>query len=629
MKTAPVFLAAILALCAPRAYSQQDRDVYLSISKSGLSRIERPTDAINLYIPYQQRGAASSAADLLDTALPALVKSAGDNGLATAGLRGFASKQTAVFFDGMRIPADLTGTVDLSVVPAGDIERVEILPGAQSSIHGADAEGGVINFVTRTLNAGVTRADLSSTLSSYGGNSSALSFMSGTDRVKTSVSASREASDGFQQNSAARKEFYSGKTVIALNNGGKVSVNAIRSNSEIGVPGGTPVPIGQWDGSRERAANSLTDSMRSSLGLARAALEMPLSGAVSYSLSGQYGVNRILSHMPEYGADTLTRTLSDTAMLSFSFSNKGEAGVEYDKNMLRSDTYGDHFTQNTGLFAQWAFVPVKGLNITPSLRHDINVAYDNQTSPKLAVVYSPDSVWKFSAQTGRAWQAPTLADLYNIKGLNNPWGPAISDISPNLKPESSWQTQTGVAANFASGIWTSFNAYYADVKDRIALNSAKNWAAYNLDSAFNEGVEAGLGYKASAFSAGLGYVYNLSKGRTAGNYKLLSFSPKYRFTADAALKTSLADITAKGYYSDRQYSDVDYGGAKIPSYFTADLYLSRKFDRFEVFAGADNIFDEHYAQTADMYNGSWPDYYPRYFPRPGRVLKCGLSARFM
>ncbi len=628
MKTASsAFLAAILALCVPRAYSQQNGDVYLSISKSGLSRVERPTDAVNLYIPYQQRVSAFSAADLLDTALPALVKSAADNGLATAGLRGFASKQTAVFFDGMRVPAGLTGTVDLSVVPAGDIERVEILPGAQASIHGADAEGGVINFVTRAPNAGVTRADLSSTLSSYGGHSGALSFMSGTDRVKTSVSASREASDGFQQNSAARKEFYSGKTVIALNNGGKVSINAIRSNSEIGVPGGTPVPIGQWNGRRERSANSLTDSMRSSLGLARAALEMPLGGDVSYALSGEYGVNRLFSHS-SYG-DSLSRTLSNTAMLNFSFFKKGEAGVEYGKNMLRSVTYGDHFTQNTGLFAQWTFAPFKGLNIVPSLRHDINVAYDNQTSPKLAVVYCPDPVWKFSAQTGRAWQAPTLADLYNIQGPNNPWGPASGDISPNLKPEYSWQTQAGFSGNFASGIWASLNGYYSDVKDRIALDPSRNWAAYNLDSAFNEGVEAGLGYKATAFSAGLGYVYNLSKGRTAGDYKLLSFSPKYRFTADAALKTSLVDIAAKGYYSDRQYSAVDHGGAKLPSYFTADLYFSRRFDRFEVFAGADNIFDAHYAQTADMYNGSWPDYYARYFPRPGRVLKCGLSVRFI
>lgn len=620
MKTvSSAFLAAILALCAPGAYSQQNGDVYLSISKSGLTGIEKPADAVNLYIPYQQRESAFSAADLLETALPALVKSAGDNGVATAGMRGFASKQTAVFFDGMRIPADLTGTVDLSVVPAVDVERLEILPGAQSSIHGADAEGGVINFVTRSPNAGVTLADLSSTLSSYGGNSGTLSFMRGAERVKSSVSASREASDGFQQNSAARKEFYSGKTVIALNNGGKVSLNAMRSNSGVGVPGGTPVPIEQWNGSRERAANSLTDSMRSSLGLARAALEMPLSGDVSYSLSGQYGVNRLSSHSG-YG-DSLTRALNDTALLSFSFFKKGEAGVEYDKNMLRSDTYGDHFTQNTGLFAQWAFKPLSGLSLIPSLRHDINVAYADQTSPKLAAVYSPDPVWKFSAQTGRAWQAPTFGDLY-FSG----YPPAAR--FPDVKPEYSWQTQTSVAADLPSGIWTKAAVYYADIKDRISYDPI-TYLAYNLDSAFNEGVEAGLGCKVSAFSAGLGYVYNLSKGRTAGQYKLLSFSPKYRFTADAALKMPLLDITAKGYYSDRQYTALDHGGVKIPSYFTADLSFSKKLDKFEVFAGVDNIFNGHYAQTAgDRYLPDWSRV-NNYFPLPGRVLKCGLKARFL
>lgn len=442
--------------------------------------------------------------------------------------------------------------------------------------------------------------------------------MKAGDLAKTSLIASRGASDGFQQNSAWRKEFYNVKTELSIGDDGKFSVNLLRSNSGNEVPGGTPVPIGDWNGSREKKANSLVDSQRSALGLAGAELKMPLGEDVSCSLSGQYGLNRFFYHRPENApwspVDTLTRTFSNTARLGFSFLGKGEAGIEYEKNLLRSDAYGGHFTQNTGFFTQWALEPLKGLSIVPSLRHDINVSYDNQTNPKLAVIYSPDYVWKFSVQAGRAWQAPTFADLYD------PWVPAV-DRSPDLKPESSWQTQAAMAGNFSSGVWTRVAVYYADVKDRIALNPLKNWAAYNLNSAFNEGVEAGLGYKGEAFSAGLGYLYNISKGRTAGNYKLLSFSPKYRFTADAALKTPLVDITVKGYYSDRQYTAVDYGGMKIPSYFSADLYFSRKLDGLEVFVGADNIFDAHYAQTADTFNG--------YYPLPGRLVKGGLNVRFM
>ncbi|OGR69421.1 MAG: hypothetical protein A2081_00510 [Elusimicrobia bacterium GWC2_61_19] len=535
----------------------------------------------------------------------------GSAGLATAGLRGFSSKQTAVFYDGMRVPADLTGTVDISALPAADIERVEILPGAWSSVQGANAEGGVINFVSRTPGAGA-RAALGTTLSSYGGNANTVSFMSGNGRLKTSALASREASDGFQRNGAARKEFFTGKAVLAVGEGGTLSFSALRNNSENGVPGGTPVAVADWNGSRERAANSLTDLQRSSLGLARAALEMPLTENVSYTLTAQSGVNRLFSHTA--WSDELTRTLSNRGLLSLSFFNKGEAGIEYEKDLLKSDTYGDHYKQNTGIFSQWTLEPLKGLSFTPSLRYDRNVGYADQTSPRLAVVYAPDAVWKFSAQTGRAWQAPTFADLYN------PWVPA-ADRSPNLKPEYSWQTQAGLSAAFAAGFRVSVGAYYSDVRDRIALDPAKSWAAYNLDSAFNEGLEAGLDYKSSAFSAGLGYVHNISKGRTSGGYKELSFSPRHRFTLNAAVKTPWADVRSKSYYSARQYTAADHGGLKLPSYFTADLYLSKTLERFEIFAGADNILDAHYAQTADTING--------YYPLPGRVLKCGLSVRFI
>ncbi len=613
MKTSTVALLVLVsALAVPGAYSQQDSEVYLSLSRAALTAPPKPADADDIYVQEPAAGSADSAADLLGMQLPVLLRQTEGGGLATAGLRGFSAKQTAVLYDGMRIPADLTGIVDLSALPAGGIQRIEVLPGAWSSVEGANAEGGVINFVSRTPAPGVTRADLSSSLASYGGNSGAVSFMKAGNLATASLTASRDASDGFQQNSAWRKEFYSGKTE-AKAAGGKLSFDFLRNNSYNGIPGGTPVPIGDWDGSREKAADSLTDYQRSALGLAKAAFELPLGRDSGCTLSAGSGVNRLYSHTA--WGDELTPRAPGRASLGFSLFGRGEAGLDYEKEQLRSGTYGAHFRQNTGLFAQWAFEPLKGLSMIPSFRYDSNVTFDDQSSPKLAVVYAPDFTWKFSAQTGRAWQAPTFADIYN------PFVPA-ADRSPDLKPEHSWQTQAAAAGNFPSGVWTKLAVYYSDVRDRIALDPARSWAAYNLASAFNEGAEAGLGYKASGAGVGLGYAYNVSRGRTgAGAYQQLAFSPKYRLTLDASLSTPWGDISSKAYYSGPQYTAINGGGLKLPCYLTENLYFSRKFDRFEVFAGADNLFDAHYAQTADAVNG--------YYPMPGRVLKGGLTVRFI
>ncbi len=79
-------------------------------------------------------------------------------GVAAAGLRGLGAGNTLVLIDGRRMPLATQGDTasgtgagfyDLSSIPLGLIERVEILPDGASSIYGSDAVGGVINVVLK------------------------------------------------------------------------------------------------------------------------------------------------------------------------------------------------------------------------------------------------------------------------------------------------------------------------------------------------------------------------------------------------------------------------------------------------------------------------------------------------
>lgn len=66
-------------------------------------------------------------------------------------LRGLGAGTTLTLLNGRRMTA--TGgdsVVDVSVLPLGAIERVEILTDGASAIYGSDAVAGVVNFVTRT-----------------------------------------------------------------------------------------------------------------------------------------------------------------------------------------------------------------------------------------------------------------------------------------------------------------------------------------------------------------------------------------------------------------------------------------------------------------------------------------------
>ncbi len=82
----------------------------------------------------------------------------GSNGTASVNLRGLGANRTLVLVNGRRLgPGQGTGTnvSDINEVPAALIERVDILTGGASSVYGADAVAGVVNFVLNTHFEGV------------------------------------------------------------------------------------------------------------------------------------------------------------------------------------------------------------------------------------------------------------------------------------------------------------------------------------------------------------------------------------------------------------------------------------------------------------------------------------------
>lgn len=70
---------------------------------------------------------------------------------ASVNLRGLGSGSTLVLLNGHRMaPSSAIGDfVDISTIPASTIERVEIMTDGASSIYGADAIAGVVNFILR------------------------------------------------------------------------------------------------------------------------------------------------------------------------------------------------------------------------------------------------------------------------------------------------------------------------------------------------------------------------------------------------------------------------------------------------------------------------------------------------
>ncbi|MFM5916719.1 MAG: TonB-dependent receptor domain-containing protein [Novosphingobium sp.] len=96
----------------------------------------------------------------------------GTNGLSSANLRGQGSAATLVLLNGRRVAAHglSGGAVDVNQIPFAAIDRVEVLKDGASAIYGADAVGGVINYITKKNFRGLSLSGMSDITEQGGGN---------------------------------------------------------------------------------------------------------------------------------------------------------------------------------------------------------------------------------------------------------------------------------------------------------------------------------------------------------------------------------------------------------------------------------------------------------------------------
>jgi outer membrane receptor protein involved in Fe transport len=74
----------------------------------------------------------------------------GGEDFSTLDLRGLGPNRTLILVDGERVPSSSSsGVVDIGTIPAGLIERVDVVTGGASAVYGSDAIAGVVNFILK------------------------------------------------------------------------------------------------------------------------------------------------------------------------------------------------------------------------------------------------------------------------------------------------------------------------------------------------------------------------------------------------------------------------------------------------------------------------------------------------
>lgn len=100
-----------------------------------------------------QEVGARTAVEALDYD-PSIHATAGARGERIITLRGFAQRQLAVLLDGAPFEIPYDGQIDLDMVPAAMLERIDVAPGPTSVLAGPNGLGGVVDLRTRRAGRG-------------------------------------------------------------------------------------------------------------------------------------------------------------------------------------------------------------------------------------------------------------------------------------------------------------------------------------------------------------------------------------------------------------------------------------------------------------------------------------------
>lgn len=405
-------------------------------------------------------------------------------------LRGLGSASTLVLLNGRRLaPSSGIGDfVDISMIPAFAIERVEVLTDGASSVYGADAVAGVVNFVLRddfegleaTVRYGtVTDGDLEEYRASVTGG---LNWEAGN--ALFSYEYFKQSNLGVEE-----RDFTQGAPVPndLLPSQERHSVLASTSHnltSELDI-------FGDFTFSRresEQAATSTNDVVFSSLPSSES---LNLSAGGSWQFSNTWfvdfsGTYSDVQNEPEQAGGFVSKRKVDSSLWALDAKISGTLfdlpggdlklaiGGQYrDESFtsFRVDTNVTDRDADRDIFALFGelFIPIVGdgstipgierLELNVSARYEKFSDFGSTSDPKVGLLWSPVENLKFRGSFGTSFNPPPLgrvgatdlvASVERMSSINGIFGltpgdPSIADVvvttlfgtDKDLNPENS------------------------------------------------------------------------------------------------------------------------------------------------------------------------------------------------
>ena len=591
-----------------------------------LSQTPAPVDVVTQDEIHQRQ--LVSIADALQTIPGGTIARTGrEGGLTTFFLDGGNSNFTKFFIDGTPLN-EPGGFLNLSSQTLDNIDKVEIVHGAESALHGTDAVSGVFQLFSHR---GATRIPEVNLFAEGGG------FSSGRGGAQIagllgafdySLAGSYFQTDGQGSNDAFLNRSFSGNFGYGFTDSNRLRLS-VRSNSSFaGIPG--PILL---------RPPSLSQFERLKIFLARLSWEFRTGSHWAHRLSGYENRTLDTNANPPFftSVDQFNRAgLQEQSTYTFR-TGAVAAGYEYEvENGYPSLITGFHARRNNQagfLDARW--LPIPRLTLSAGARVEANTTFGTRVVPRAGIVYAlrygkgfwGDTRARFSY--GQGFKEPALEQSFG----SDPCFPGNS----TLRPERSQTYDAGIdqflAADRLRLSATYFNNRFRDLVSFASDFNTTPGCPFGIGTYFNTDLARARGLNLSGefrlrrwLSVNGNYSHDDSRVLESPNaFDPVQFPGNHllrRPVHSGSLIVNTAyrgwNLNLTGYFTGIR-TDSDFFGLGIthnPGYARFDLATSYLIARGVSFTGrVTNLFDKQYQDAVG-------------FPALGRDYRLGLNYRF-